>query len=289
MFGFLNIIKPAGPTSHDMVDRVRRTVGRGVKVGHCGTLDPFASGVLVVCIGQATRLADYVQSRPKRYVAQITLGATSDTDDSEGAIVAGAPVPCPPDEAAVRQALLRFVGEIQQTPPAHSAVHVDGKRAYSLARKGQQMTLAPRAVHVHAIDLVEYRYPLLTIDVRCGGGTYIRAIARDVGAALGVGGYCSQLQRTEVGPFKLADATTAEQLDTARHLQSPLLAVAEMPQFGVDHGDTRHIAMGQRITLPQTMQPGSQCAAVSQTGELVAIGEVQGDGATFRPHSVFVK
>jgi tRNA pseudouridine55 synthase len=216
MAGFLNVDKPAGMTSHDVVVAVRRRLPRRTKVGHAGTLDPFATGVLVLGIERAaTRRLALVQQQTKRYHAQITLGATSTTDDPEGDIqeVAAA---VPPSQEELQQALERFVGEIEQVPPAHSAVHVDGRRAYELARQGRAPELPPRRVTIHAIELLEYAWPTLTLDVRCGTGTYIRALARDLGEALGVGGYCSALRRTAVGPFTSESAVPLKEVNLAR-------------------------------------------------------------------------
>ena len=164
MFGFYNVRKPAGPTSHDVVAQVRRKLPGSVKVGHAGTLDPFAEGVLVLCVGQATRLASFVQAQLKEYHAAITLGATSTTDDPEGEITP-APVGAAPRWRRVADALADFVGRIEQTPPVHSAVHVGGRRAYKLARAGKEPHLPARTVTIHSIKLVRYEYPLLEMAV----------------------------------------------------------------------------------------------------------------------------
>lgn len=285
MFGLLCIHKPAGPTSHDIVGGVRRRVGRGVKVGHAGTLDPFADGVLVVCVGPATRLAGYAQAQPKRYVARIRLGATSSTDDPDGEItvVAGAPVP---DEAAVRDALRQFVGTIQQVPCSHSAVHVAGRRAYKLARAGQPVDLPPRTVVIHSIELVRYEYPHLEVDVRCGTGTYIRAVARDVGAVLNTSGYCEKLTRTAVGRFRIEDAVAPDDLNLPRDLLPPLLAVPDMPKVALDADQLDQLRHGRAMTLAQPAEPG-EVALVDADGNLLALGEVAGDSRALRPKRVF--
>ena len=284
MFGLLNVNKPPGPTSHDIVAAVRRLAGRGVKVGHAGTLDPFAGGVLVVCVGAATRLADYVQRQPKRYTAGIVLGATSDTDDSEGEIAINRAARAAWQEA-VLETTARFVGEIQQVPPAHSAVHVDGRRAYKLARAGERPNLKPRTVRVGAIELLAYDFPHLRVDVRCGSGTYIRALARDIGAALGVGGYCGQLTRTEVGPFTIDAATPPDQLDLARDLADPLLAVQDMPKVTVSPSQADLIRTGRRIR--HTGAPdGGEVAVVDGSGRLLAVATVTSDAA-LQPAKVF--
>ena len=285
MFGFLNVCKPPGPTSHDVVAAVRRLVGHKTRVGHAGTLDPFARGVLVVCVGQATRLASYVQAAPKRYLAGITLGATSTTDDSEGSITP-LPAAAEPAERQVREALARFVGEIQQVPPAHSAVHVNGQRAYRLARAGRDVQLPARTVTIHDIALVRYEHPLLTIDVRCGSGTYIRSLARDVGAALGAGGYCSDLFRTEVGPFRAEDAVGPDQLDPARDLLPPLAALDSLAKITVDDDAARRLAMGQRIDLDGPAPPG-ELAVLDAAGRLLAIAAAGDNARSLQPTKVF--
>jgi len=283
MFGFLNVRKPPGPTSHDIVAHVRRLVGREVKVGHAGTLDPFAEGVLVICVGPATRLASYVQAAPKRYLAEITLGATSTTDDREGELT-HTPDAAPPVEPDVQNVLTSFVGPIQQVPPAHSAVHVNGRRAYKLARAGEDVQLAPRPVTIHGIVLVCYEYPLLTIDVRCGSGTYIRSLARDVGTALGAGGYCSKLTRTEVGPFHLDTAKSPDALNPQGDLLPPLVALDSLEKLTVDDEGTAKLLLGQAVRIPDDT-PCGEVAAVAPDGRLIAI--VSAEPGALRPKKVF--
>jgi tRNA pseudouridine55 synthase len=294
VFGLLNIAKPPGPTSHDIVDLIRRRIGRGVKVGHAGTLDPFAEGVLVLCLGPATRLADYVQAQPKRYVATVTLGAVSDTDDPTGCVtpVTGAEPPAPD---RVQGVLKGFLGVLQQVPPAHSAVHAGGQRAYKLARAGQAPQLAPRAVTVHQIELRSYTYPTLELAVSCGSGTYIRALARDVGRALGCGGYCSALVRTAVGPFTIEQAVAPDQVDLSRHLLQPVSALGDMPRVTLSASACAHLASGRAVQLAREQLPrpaadkakAEELAVLDEQGGLVAIGVLGGDGVTFRPAKVF--
>jgi tRNA pseudouridine55 synthase len=204
MNGLLVIDKPSGMTSRDAVNRVQRWFPRGTKIGHTGTLDPLATGVLVLCVGTATKLADVVQAMGKAYTSRFRLGATSDTDDADGTLTkrAGA---VPPSEDQVRAALAGFVGVIEQLPPAYSALKLNGRRAHELARSGKAVSLAPRPVRVDAARLVRYEWPFADVEVDCGKGTYIRSIARDLGEKLGVGGLVETLRRTRVGPF------TAEQ------------------------------------------------------------------------------
>ncbi|HET6573288.1 MAG TPA: tRNA pseudouridine(55) synthase TruB [Fimbriiglobus sp.] len=204
MNGLLVIDKPGGLTSRAAVNRVQRWFPKGTKVGHTGTLDPLATGVLVVCVGAATKLADVIQGMGKSYRSRFRLGARSDTDDADGTI---APVPgaTPPTTEEVRAALETFVGLIEQRPPNYSALKLGGRRAHDLARRGKEVSLAPRTVRVDAVRLLGYDWPFVDVEVDSGKGTYIRSIARDLGQKLGCGGLVETLRRTRVGPF------TAEQ------------------------------------------------------------------------------
>jgi tRNA pseudouridine55 synthase len=212
--GILVIAKPPGPTSHDVVALVRRLSGTK-RVGHGGTLDPFAAGVLPVFLGGATRLVEFHLGAPKRYRATICFGATSTTDDIDGERT---PVEGPPvTREAVEAGLAAMLGPISQVPPQYSAIQVEGRRAYQMARAGQNPELAPRAVTLHALDVLEWddsdpERPFVVVDVRCSAGTYVRAIARDLGAALGSGAYLGALARTESGAFRMEDALTIEAL-----------------------------------------------------------------------------
>lgn len=202
MDGFLVIDKPAGMTSRDVVNHVQRWFPRKTKIGHTGTLDPLATGVLVLCIGAATKLADRVQMMGKTYQTRIRLGCTSDTDDADGTI-SPVDVAIPPDETAIAGCLPQFVGTILQLPPRVSALKIDGRRAYDLARQGKDVKLEPRPVRVDAIRLIGYQWPHLDLEIDCGKGTYIRSIARDLGEALGCGGMVQTLRRTRIGEFTI--------------------------------------------------------------------------------------
>jgi tRNA pseudouridine55 synthase len=288
VFGFFNINKAPGPTSHDVVDAVRRMLPRRTKVGHAGTLDPFADGVLVLCVGPATRLADYVQAQEKRYIAQITLGATSDTDDSTGRITPASPPAAAPGEPAVRAAVERMVGAIEQVPPAHSAVHVEGRRAYELARRGQSVALRPRQVTVYSMDVLEYEFPQLRLDIRCAGGTYIRAIARDIGASLGVGGYCSALTRAAIGAFALEQSVRVESLVPSQHLIDPLAAAPLLPRVPIgDYEIRRRLITGSEAVLDEPLATAGQVAVTDIHGKLLALATVGSDRRTIRPDRVF--
>ncbi|MEM1329883.1 MAG: tRNA pseudouridine(55) synthase TruB [Planctomycetota bacterium] len=207
--GLLVIDKPIGPTSMDVCRRIRGRLKAGgapkrIKVGHGGTLDPLASGVLVVLVGKATKLCEQIMAGEKRYLTEIDLSVWSPTDDLESEPVAvDAPAP---SEDEIRDACTRFVGTIQQVPPAHSAVHVGGRRAYDLARSGEEVKLEPRTVVVHSCEPVLYQWPKVELDIRCGKGVYIRSIARDLGRALTGGGVMTALRRTGVGRFGIEDA-----------------------------------------------------------------------------------
>lgn len=278
--GVLNLDKPSGVTSRDVVDLVARALGKTSKAGHAGTLDPLASGVLVVCVGAATRLIEYVQRMPKTYRAVIRLGARSDTLDADGAIIETAD-PLIPDPPAVKKALKAQVGTIQQLPPQYSALKVDGKRAYDLARSGREVELAARPVRVDEIKLVAYEWPKLEILVTCGAGTYIRSIARDVGEALGCGGLIEVLVRTRIGPFAQEDALDPRTLTVesiTEGLRPVTEAVAALPRLRIPADAVLRIARGQdldsrRLVRGEETLPAGEVALLDSAGGLVAIAE----------------
>lgn len=285
MFGFLNVNKPSGITSFDAIRILQRRLGKAEKIGHAGTLDPFAQGVLVVCVGNATRLVRFLAQRPKQYHAEITLGATSSTDDPEGEIIQR-PDAVVPSRANIEAALAGFVGTIQQVPPAHSAVHVGGKRAYTLARAGEKPVLAAKPVTIHAIELLGYEFPLLRINVTCGGGTYIRSLARDVGQKLGIGAYCSKLVRTAVGPFRLEQARPAQDLRLPEDMISPLRALEDMQVLTLPAAQVEQVYFGRQARVDRPAMPG-QAALTDQAGKLIALARVGDDGFTLQPEMVF--
>ncbi len=209
MDGILVIDKPKEWTSFDVVAKIRNKLG-AKKVGHTGTLDPMATGVLVLCLGKATKLAQEMTGYDKEYIAEITLGATTPTDDAEGEIT---PFPGTKEKSAneILGALKSFEGEIMQLPPQFSAKKIKGKRAYAMARKGEVFKLEPVKVNVHEIELIDYKWPILKLRVHTGKGFYVRSLARELGEKLGTGGYLSALQRTKVGPYDIAQATTIEE------------------------------------------------------------------------------
>ncbi len=222
MAGLLVVDKPLGWSSMDVVRHVRKAAGF-VKTGHAGTLDPLATGVVVCCIGNATKAVERLMSLPKVYDTKIDLSAFTQTDDREGEREE-VEVAEPPSEEALRAALEPFVGDIEQVPPRFSAVHVDGKRAYKLAREGKEVVLEARPVRIDSIELVAYEWPIASLLITCGKGMYVRSLARDLGTSLGTGGHLASLRRTAVGPYTLDGAADAERL-LAPIAQSDLLDV----------------------------------------------------------------
>lgn len=210
---FLLVDKPKGMTSHDVVDRLRTITGER-RVGHAGTLDPNATGRLILGIGREStkKLGKISKDTRKTYMAEIVLGEERDTDDSEGKVVLKAKGVLPPGRKEVVKILREFLGEQEQIPPKYSAIKLKGKKAYELARKGMKFTLIPRKVFVHKINLIRYKYPNLEIEVEVSAGTYIRALARDIGRKLGIGAYLSELRRTKIGEYFVEDAVSLEKL-----------------------------------------------------------------------------
>jgi tRNA pseudouridine55 synthase len=251
LFGLLNVDKPAGCSSRHVVDVVERLV-RPAKAGHAGTLDPLATGVLVICVGKATRLISYVQQMPKRYRATFQLGRHSETDDIEGEVVElrAAPVPT---IGQIDETLRQFLGEIEQVPPLHSAVKVGGRRAYALARRGKAVELAPRKVTIHGIEVRRYEYPELELEIECGSGTYVRSLGRDLAAALGTAAVMSALKRSAIGRFQIADALALDDVNgetVAKHLLPATAAVEHLPQVTVDTAQAVDLRNGRPIAMP---------------------------------------
>jgi tRNA pseudouridine55 synthase len=285
--GLVVVDKPAGLTSHDVVARLRRIAGTR-RVGHAGTLDPMATGVLVVGIGRATRLLGYVAGHDKEYDATIRLGVATTTDDAQGDVVSSVDARAvAPD--AVAAAMRALTGDIEQVPSTVSAIRVDGRRAYELARAGQAVELAARPVHVASFELLA-RHGVdlgadLDVHVECSTGTYVRALARDLGAALGVGAHLTALRRTRVGGFCLDMARTLD--DLARELVVVPLGeavAATFPRSEFDADSARRLGLGQRLA-PVGLPPGP-VGAFGPDGEVVALVEER-DGAV-RPTVVFL-
>jgi tRNA pseudouridine55 synthase len=283
MFGILNINKPVGWTSRDAVNRVQRFV-RPHKVGHAGTLDPLATGVLVVCMGRATRLIDYVQQMEKEYLATFLLGRTSASDDVETEVTLQPNAPIPSlDE--IQAAIPAFIGTIEQVPPAFSAVKVAGQRAYALARQGQDVTIAPRPVEINAIEIVSYENPKLQLSIRCGSGTYVRSLGRDLAAAMGTVAVMSELTRTRIGPFTVAEAISPEHLSLEiiqTNTQSPLRAVDHLPRLVLSCEQVDQLRFGRAVASDGQ----AECAGIDERGNLIAILRPKSPGL-LNPHINF--
>jgi tRNA pseudouridine55 synthase len=272
--GLVIVDKPGGMTSHDVVARIRRLAGTR-KVGHAGTLDPMATGVLVLGVNRATRLLGHLMLTEKAYDATIRLGVTTTTDDAEGEVTSAKDAGHL-DEAAIRAGLARFVGDLEQVPTAVSAIKVDGKRAYQRVRDGEAVELKARPVVVREIVVRDIRATDVDVSIRCSSGTYVRAIARDLGAALGVGGHLTALRRTAVGPFDLAAARTLDELaDEFAMLPIASAARACFPSYELDEGGARAARHGRRLDL----RADGLSAVFAPDGEFLALYEPAADGA----------
>lgn len=276
--GILLLDKPPGPTSHDAVNAVRRALGTR-RVGHLGTLDPFASGLLVCAVGVATRLAPSAGGHDRRYRAGVRLGWRSTTDDPQGELSeVGAAVP--PSMEAVEQACQRWVGEVAQVPPVYSAKHVAGKRAYALARAGCEVLLPAVEIRIDAIGIERYRYPDLELTVTCGPGTYIRSLARDLGEELETGAYCAALRRERTGPFSVADGLSWEMLGgpgAARQALRPAEAiVAGLPAAELNDAAVAAVVAGRRLAWLES--PAAGWVRLRGPGGFVGLAEVDGAG-----------
>jgi tRNA pseudouridine55 synthase len=283
--GLVVVDKPSGITSHDVVARVRRLAGTR-KVGHAGTLDPMATGVLVVGVERATRLLGHLMLTDKAYDASIRLGVATTTDDAEGDVVSTGST-SGIEEDLVRQVLAEFVGDLLQVPTAVSAIKIEGKRAYQRARAGEAVELEPRPVTVHELVVHDVRRDgdQLDVDVslRCSSGTYVRAIARDAGARLGVGGHLTALRRTAVGPYALDAARTLDQLaDSFELLPIADAARAAFPALDLDDDGARDVRVGRPLALALD----GLTAVFAPDGEFLALYEPR--GAQARPVAVFV-
>lgn len=285
--GLVIVDKPAGMTSHDVVARIRRLAGTR-RVGHAGTLDPMATGVLVTGIGKATRLLGHLSLSEKEYLATIRLGQATDTDDADGDVVAQASTAGVTD-AALAAAAQALTGEIQQVPPGFSAIKVGGQRAYRMARAGHAPELAARTVTVRELSILGVRrlgdVTDADVSVTCSSGTYIRSLARDLGASLGVGGHLTVLRRTRVGPYKVSAARTLEQLaDQMELIPLAEAAAGAFPRRDLTDDEARRVSHGAR--LPVTGAGGGPVAAFAPDGSLVAL--LADEAGQARPLAVFV-
>ena len=272
--GFIVIDKPVGPTSHDVVGRVRRLSGVR-RVGHAGTLDPLASGVLLVGLGRATRFIEYLVGLPKVYETTVRLGVATTTYDAEGEIVSERPVALTLDEIAA--ALDAFRGPIRQRVPAFSAVKRDGQPLYKQARRGETPDLPERDVTIYELEMLAWESPDLTLRVAASSGTYIRSLAHDLGQALGPGGHITVLRRTAVGEFTTAEAVTLDALtpdNVAGFLRPPELAVAHLPRATFNDEEEARLGNGRRVAAPGDVASG-EAAAFGPGGRFLGIVAVE--------------
>lgn len=282
--GLLILDKPTGPTSHDAVQRLRRLSGQR-RIGHAGTLDPLAEGVLLVCLGRATRFVEYLVGLDKTYETTVRLGQATTTYDAEGTVTLERPVEVTPGQ--IEAALDAWRGPIQQRVPLFSAVKRDGQPLYKSARRGEAVEPPVREVTIHALDVLSFTPPLLTLRVVCSSGTYIRSLAHDLGAALGCGGHVAALRRTAVGRFTIAQAVSLDALtpeNLAEYLLPPEAAVAHLPRLDVDEASAARLAMGQRLAAPGDA-PVGDVAAGGPGGRF--LGVVAVDGEVLRPRKMF--
>ncbi|MCY3834197.1 MAG: tRNA pseudouridine(55) synthase TruB [Chloroflexi bacterium] len=289
--GFLNVNKPLNLTSHDVVAQVRRrcrSLAGSTKVGHAGTLDPLADGVLVICLGAATRLSEYVMRGRKVYRATIEFGAATTTYDAAGEFLERKSADHI-QRADAQRVMQDFIGEIEQVPPMHSAIKVGGRKLYELARQGRTIEREPRRVTIHAIKLLAWRQPVADLEIECGAGTYIRSIANDMGAALGVGGYLKSLTRTASGLFKLEDslaldAITAGGDDWLGGIVPPYDALSQFPRTILEADDAARLRQGRFIER-KTDTDERLVFAFDADRQLVAILEAHGQ--RWKPRKVF--
>ena len=277
--GLLILNKPAGVTSRDVVDIALRSV-RPAKAGHAGTLDPLATGVLVVCAGSATRLIRYVQQMRKCYTGTFLLGRSSPTEDIEGDVTELCN-PLVPERDQIEEAAAGLTGDILQRPPAFSAKKVLGQRAYALARLGKAVRLKSHRVTIHRLDVLRYEYPELVLNVECSSGTYVRSLGRDLAERLGTAAVMSALVRTAIGPFRITEATTPGELNrenVAQRLLPPLAAVADLPRCELSEDSLQTIRRGASVPCPANLPEAAEFAGVDTCGRLVALLVPRGPG-----------
>jgi tRNA pseudouridine55 synthase len=275
--------KPAGMTSFAAVTAVRRRLGAD-KAGHCGTLDPMATGVLPVCVGEATKLVQFLVDHDKTYLATVRLGIATDTQDAEGAVVGNAAF----DHVTARDvasAAASFVGRYLQKVPAYSAVRVQGERLYERARRGEEVEAPERQVHVHALRVVSCVLPVLELEVECGRGTYVRAIASDLGERLGTVAHLAALRRTRVGAFRIEDAVALDDLEGDAVLVSARDALRGMPELALDAEESSFLARSGRLNARADhraieMAPTPRCAVIDSDGELAAVIQIEDHART---------
>ena len=295
--GFLNLYKSPGPTSMDVLRQVKRLTGQRKRVGHGGTLDPLAEGVLPICFGQATRLMEHLVESEKQYRMEVHLGITTSTYDGEGEVTKRGD-PSGLDRDAIEEAIKPFLGSIYQTPPMYSAIKVEGKRLYKLARAGIEVERQPRKVEIPRIEILEFDPPSLVLDVDSGRGAYMRSLAHDLGEALGCGGYLSNLVRLRSGKFNVVDAIPIEKIQEGegtehwkQYLQSVDFVLLSMKEVSVGKAAERYIRSGQSISLPPHVGVYAgymeRYRAYTQDGRLLAIICYNKPRNQWQPYKVF--
>ncbi len=284
--GVLNIDKPQGITSHDLVKQIRRISGIH-RVGHAGTLDPLATGVMLICVGRATRLVEYLIGQNKSYVATVRLGQTTDTFDAEGARIAESPVQV--STVDIEKALTQFRGRIQQKAPSFSAIKRDGQPLYKLARQGKEVDPPIREVHIFDLQLLKWEDPFLQLELSCSSGTYVRSLAHDLGQALGCGGHITALRRTAVAHFTVQQAVTLDQLqngDWTEHLLPLDSAIQHLLPLHLSAAETARVRVGQRFARQDT-HPDAPLVRVYEPGGQF-LGIVRSKENYWQPHKVFL-
>ena len=289
MSGVLVVDKPVGMTSHEVVQIIRR--GTNIRrAGHTGTLDPRASGVLVILIGPAVRLSEYVSASDKRYQAVIRLGANTDTYDSDGQVTRTNPIEV--TEEQFETELKKFIGEIEQTPPSYSAIKMQGRPAYEMAREGEEVEMQPRIINVYSLDVLEWAPPEVTVDVHCSSGTYVRSLAFELGEKLGCGAMLAGLRRTKSGRFTLKDAVPLRKLIESfdsnswyKYVIPAAEALAEWSALTLNNEQVEAIRHGHRI--PGEGKAGEMIRGITEQGELVALLEFDEVSKEFQPRKVF--
>jgi tRNA pseudouridine55 synthase len=289
MSGVLVVDKPVGMTSHEVVQIIRR--GTNIRrAGHTGTLDPRASGVLVILIGPAVRLSEYVSASDKRYQAVIRLGANTDTYDSDGKVTSTNPLEV--TEEQFETELKKFIGEITQTPPPYSAIKMQGRPAYEMAREGEEVEMQPRIINVYSLDVLEWAPPEVTVDVHCSSGTYVRSLAFELGEKLGCGAMLTGLRRTKSGRFTLKDAVPLRKLIESfdnnswyKFVIPAAEALAEWTALSLNNEQVEAIRHGHRI--PGEGKAGEMVRGITEQGELVALLEFDEATKEFQPRKVF--
>ncbi len=293
MEGIVNINKPSGVSSHDVVLQVRRILGEK-RIGHTGTLDPLATGVLVLCIGKATRIAQYLEAGEKEYEAVMRLGITTDTLDAEGRILETRTCPIPEPDA-LAPVLRQFTGTIMQSPPAFSAVKVSGIPSYKLAREGKSEPHKPRPVTIRTLELTAYEYPWMSLRVRCSKGVYIRSLCADLGAALGTGAHVTRLQRTRSGRFTIGDSLTPGELENMAadgRVEQAITtidnALSHVPPIPLAEAEAARVTHGSKVSCPLdpgTYEGNSLVRLHDPLGRLLALARLE--GGILRPELVF--